>query len=89
MSLIFSIIHIWLETSSLHLIGFCNFDLYFTDFLSPSMTCNIGMLSDFFSSKNDDKCDWFLEDFNNIMNHKIQKTFEEFGKNNYSIHSFY
>lgn len=49
------------------------------------MTCNIGMLSDFFSSKNDDNCDWFLEDFKNIMNHKIQKTFEEFGKNNYFL----
>lgn len=53
------------------------------------MTCNIGMLSDFFSSKNDDKCDWFIEDFNNIMSHKIQKTFEEFGKNNYFVSSSY
>jgi len=43
------------------------------------MTCNIGMLSNIFDSKSDES-DWFLEDFNNIMKGKIQKTFEDFGK---------
>jgi len=46
------------------------------DFLPPSMTCNIEMLSNFFNTKNDDNSDWFLEDYDN----KIKKTFEDFGE---------
>lgn len=53
--------------------------MYFADFLPPSMTCNIGMLSNFFS-RNYDESDWFLEDFNNVMIDKIKDTFEHFGK---------
>lgn len=45
------------------------------------MTCNIGMLSNFFSTKDDDESDWFLEDFKNIMEDKVKNTFEKFGKN--------
>lgn len=52
---------------------------YFIDILPSSMTCNIGMLSNFFSRK-DDESDWFLEDYNNIMNNKIKNIFEHFGK---------
>jgi len=50
------------------------------DFLPSSMTCNIGKLSDFFSSKSDDEGDWFIDDYNNIMNDKIKDTFEQFGE---------
>jgi len=49
------------------------------------MTCNIGMLSDFFSSKNDDKNDFFLDTYNDGMINKIQNTFETFGKYLYLI----
>lgn len=49
------------------------------------MTCNIGMLSDFFNSKNDNKSDWFLEDYNNTMVNKIKNTFEDFGKYEFYI----
>lgn len=52
---------------------------YFTDFLPSSMTCNLDLLSDFFSSK-DDESDWFLEDYNNIMIDTIKNTFDNFGK---------
>lgn len=56
---------------------------YITDFLPPSMTCNIGLLSDFFSGNNDvDDNDWFLEDLNNIMINKVKNTFDNFGKYN-------
>lgn len=60
----------------------CNISLgiYITDCLPASMTCNIGMLSDFFNSKNDNQSDWFLEDYNNTMVNKIKNTFEDFGK---------
>lgn len=57
---------------------------YFADFLPPSMTCNIGMLSNFFS-RNYDESDWFLEDYNKVMVNKIKDTFEHFGKN-YGCH---
>lgn len=45
-----------------------------------SMTCNMDMLSDFFNSKNNDKGDFFIDDYNNIMINKIKNTFEKFGK---------
>jgi hypothetical protein len=48
------------------------------------MTCNIDMLSDFFSTKNDVENDWFLEDYNNIMINEINNTFDNFGK--YKVH---
>lgn len=58
-------------------------DDYFTECLPPSMTCNIGLLSKFFSgSKDVDDNDWILEDLNNIMINKIKNTFENFGKDN-------
>ncbi|XP_050420422.1 uncharacterized protein LOC126833251 [Adelges cooleyi] len=52
------------------------------DTLPSSMTCNIAMLSDYFNTNtiNDDKDDWFLEDYNKIMKDKIKNTFEYFGK---------
>jgi len=50
------------------------------NFLPPSMTCNIDMLSNFFSIKNDNNSDWFLEDYNNNMINKIKRTFEDFGE---------
>lgn len=43
------------------------------------MTCNIGMLSNFFN-RNYDESDWFLEDYNKVMVNKIKDTFEMFGK---------
>ncbi|VVC40610.1 Hypothetical protein CINCED_3A021152 [Cinara cedri] len=49
------------------------------DSLPSSMTCNIGMLSDFFNFKNGND-NWFLEDYNKIMINKIQNTFENFGE---------
>lgn len=54
--------------------------LLFTDILPPSMTCNISMLSNFFSRNDDDRSDWFLEDYNNVMINKIKNTFEHFGR---------
>jgi len=56
--------------------------LYFTDVLPPSMTCNIGILSEFFGGNNNDTSDWFLEDYHNIMIHKIKNQFDNFGKDN-------
>ncbi|XP_025416647.1 uncharacterized protein LOC112687888 [Sipha flava] len=49
------------------------------DSLPDNMTCNIDMLSDFFSTKNDVENDWFLEDYNNIMINEINNTFDNFG----------
>jgi len=46
------------------------------------MTCYIDMLSNFFSIKNDNNSDWFLEDYNNNMINKIKRRFEDFGKYN-------
>lgn len=42
------------------------------------------MLSNFFSTKNDEESDWFLEDYNNIMINEINNTFDNFGK--YKVH---
>lgn len=56
--------------------------LYFTDVLPPSMTCNIGMLSEFFGANNNDTSDWFLEDYHKIMIDKIKYQFDNFGKDN-------
>ncbi|CAI6351513.1 unnamed protein product [Macrosiphum euphorbiae] len=50
------------------------------DVLPPSMTCNIGMLSEFFGGNNNDTSDWFLEDYHNIMIHKIKNQFDNFGE---------
>jgi len=49
--------------------------------LPPSMTCNIGMLSEFFGGNNNDTSDWFLEDYNTIMIDKIKNKFDTFGSN--------
>lgn len=46
------------------------------------MTCNIGILSEFFGGNNNDTSDWFLEDYHNIMIHKIKNQFDNFGKDN-------
>lgn len=43
------------------------------------------MLSDFFSSKNDDKDDFFVDAYNDVMINKIKNTFEIFGKYLYLI----
>jgi len=44
------------------------------------MTCNIGMLSEFFGGNNNDTSDWFLEDYNTIMIDKIKNKFDTFGE---------
>lgn len=44
------------------------------------MSCNIGMLSNFFGNKKSDENDWFLEDYSKTMINKIKNTFENFGK---------
>lgn len=54
--------------------------LCFTDALPSSMTCNIGMLSDFFSCNNNDPRDFFLEDYHSIMIEQIKNQFDNFGK---------
>lgn len=66
-----------------NLLLFYNVILYVIDFLPASMTCNIGMLNDFFSSKNDDENDFLLHDYNNnsIISDKMKNKFEQFGKN--------
>lgn len=68
-----------------NLLLFYNVILYVIDFLPASMTYNIGMLNDFFSSKNDDENDFLLNDYNNnsIISDKMKNTFEQFGKNFY------
>lgn len=58
--------------------------LCFSDSLPSSMTCNIDMLSDFFSTKNNEESDWFLDDYNNVMVNEIKNTFNNFG--NYKFH---
>ncbi|CAH1738584.1 unnamed protein product [Aphis gossypii] len=50
------------------------------DILPPSMTCNIGMLSEFFGGNKNDTSDWFLEDYNKIMINKIKNQFDNFGE---------
>jgi len=62
--------------------------LSFADILPPSMTCNIGMLSDFFGGNKNDTSDWFLEDYNKIMINKIKNQFDHFG-NNYQFYIYF
>ncbi|XP_022163225.1 uncharacterized protein LOC111028778 [Myzus persicae] len=50
------------------------------DALPSSMTCNIGMLSDFFSCNNNDPRDFFLEDYHSIMIEQIKNQFDNFGE---------